>query len=376
MPDLDIQRVVDVKWLDYEHFKNVYNPDEGLEIIQVLRGHQRLASEMERESRNRQHKKQVPRSIGSIGSKIESASTWPQRVRIQSQAIMLMLSRLARQPGSRLAINEPYVFFRPFRTFYHYLPQIKKCLRVLENRWGHKEAGSKETSAANGTGDPRQVDNGEKVENIDQPFVADYLSDTEGEDGFSNDRNFKEGINCSPKTALAGDFANSVTGLQHIRKFVQFIEEDILPEWEEAKTTTNRKVRFVDLWMYFLPGELLHVPPKLKSPRNAGTQMHQTAWRCSTLSLDPILDVHPDDWIFNPRREFEVLAYYIDYDGDSYGPVESWHTILYYEGEKDITTLDIYPMRFVQDHEQMTSKLYEQGKIFQKVITDRHLHYE
>ena len=69
-------------------------------------------------------------------------------------------------------------------------------------------------------------------------------------------------------------------------------------------------------------------------------------------------------------------AYHIDYNGSYYGPVESRHFINYYEGEKDITTLDIYPMRFVKDSQQVKNRLYDQGKTFQNMIKNKHLHYD
>ena len=69
-------------------------------------------------------------------------------------------------------------------------------------------------------------------------------------------------------------------------------------------------------------------------------------------------------------------AYHIDYNGTYYGPVELRHSINYYEGEKDITTLEIYPMRFVKDSQQVKNRLYDQGKTFQNMIKNKHLHYD
>lgn len=370
---LKLPRVVDVKWLDFEHFKNVYNPADGLEIIQVLRGHQRLPSEITRENRRRTYKKWDTRSTES---KIVSAITWPQRVRIQSPPIMLILSRLTGH-FDQWSANEPHVFFRPFRTFYHFLPQIKKCLQILERRWGHEdvEDGTKKTSAGIDAPDRAVLDarpEGSEEPTGTTPDVGDQ-SDTEGEDEEGPRR---DGNHISTEDAIAGETTDSVIAFQHIRKLVQFIEENILPDWEKAKTTTNRKVRFLDLWMYFLPDELLYVPPNVDTSRNSSGQVYQTAWRCCSKALDPLKDDTPDDWLPNRQRQFEVYAYYIDYSGHSYGPAEFRHSIGYYEGEKDITTLAIYPMRFVKDLQQMKINLFDQGTKFQKVIIEKHLHYD
>ncbi|TVY45132.1 hypothetical protein LSUB1_G000711 [Lachnellula subtilissima] len=108
--------------------------------------------------------------------------------------------------------------------------------------------------------------------------------------------------------------------------------------------------------------------------------MYQTAWRLYSKMLDTVLDDNPDDFqpIGQPRanRELCLFAYYIDYNGHSYGPVERTWEIKYYEGEKDITTLEIYPMRFLKDCDKMKTKLHVQGIAFQRVIRKRHLYYD
>ncbi|KAL9116542.1 MAG: hypothetical protein Q9187_006934, partial [Circinaria calcarea] len=369
-----IPKVVDVKWLDFEHFKNRYHPDEGLEIIEVLRGHQYLPYEITKEQHRRKYSKKW--DTRSMKSRVGSDSTWIQRVRIQSPQILLLLSRLTGHDDT-WSYNKPRVFFRPFRTFYYFLPQVKKCLKLLEKKWAKAEA-QEDVHPTSPVERPQNKPFADvKTEGVDEEENkrnnAGDISDAESDDGYA--RRADSG-SVDPEDAIAGDITDSVTGLRHIRKYVQFVEENIMPLWEKAATTTHRKVRFLDLWMYFIPGELLYAPPKPDSSGSIRVKIYQTAWRLSSNGLYSVLDYNPDDWQSVTERKLELFAYYIDYNGFSYGPVEWKYLIDYYEGEKDITTLEIYPMRFVKDSEKMKAKLHEQGKTFQKVITEKHLYYD
>ncbi|CZR60280.1 uncharacterized protein PAC_10176 [Phialocephala subalpina] len=76
------------------------------------------------------------------------------------------------------------------------------------------------------------------------------------------------------------------------------------------------------------------------------------------------------------NRQLDLIAYYIDYNGFSYGPVENTWEIRWYEGERDITSFDIYPMQFYKDCEKLKTKLHDQGKAFQNVIAKKHPYYD
>ncbi|TVY45131.1 hypothetical protein LSUB1_G000710 [Lachnellula subtilissima] len=250
-----IPKVVDVKWLDFEHFKNRYNPKEGLEIIEVLRGHKQLPNEITKEQKQRKAVKN--RNARSVRSKVNSGSTWVQRVRIQSPPIVLLLSRLTGHDDT-WSINKPQVFFRPFRTFYYFLPQVKKCLRILEKRWGKANA---EGSVENATAVERiqaKLDVEIKAELVIEEDANENdtgdISDPESEDGFALNDDVGP---MDPEEAIAGEITDSVIALRNLRKYVQFVEENIMPDWEKAATNTHRRVRFLDLYMYFQPGELL-----------------------------------------------------------------------------------------------------------------------
>lgn len=51
-----------------------------------------------------------------------------------------------------------------------------------------------------------------------------------------------------------------VLALQHVQKYIEFVEKHIVTMWQEAASSTNHRVRFCDLPMIYRPGELLFVP--------------------------------------------------------------------------------------------------------------------
>lgn len=70
---------------------------------------------------------------------------------------------------------------------------------------------------------------------------------------------------------------------------------------------------------------------------------------------------------------FRALCYYLDYDGKTYGAVERTFRIDYYEGEKDIRELDVYPLRFAHSPDALLQEAKEAGKLFTEAIPRKHM---
>lgn len=369
--------LVDVHWLNFEQFKNRYATDDGVAIIEVLRGHQRMAHEALQESNKRKRQKKWESKLKSTNDKDPN---WIQRVRIQSAPLLHILSYLTGHEDG-WSPSTPRTFFRPFRTFYYFQPQMKKCLDILEERWAEAEKLESETSEeeptvtmaqSKGEDLPDNQDNEDNQYNQEKPVNANSKED--GDDIVVDE-------DISLGEALAGDVVDSVIGLRHLRRYVSFVDEHIMPLWKRA--VTQRKVRFLDLWMSFQPGELLYVPPASEATQTPDStakakrrNMYQSAWRLYSLVQDRIKDDTPDDMVVNSNRALDLHCYYIDCNGTSYGPVIHTFEIRDFEGERDITSLEIYPMRFVKDVEKMKSNLRRQGELFRSVMTEKHLCYD
>ena len=358
---------VEVTWHDFDHFKNRYSPTDGLAIIEVLRGHDGIAKELIAEEDVRKNFPNM-RKAPSTTSAATAGESWPQRVRIQSPELLTLLSRLIGFQDS-WPVDRPRVFFPPFCAFYYFLPQMRECHRILKEQWAAN--GEAATVPTDSTGEPRLAqenrDDGSRPEEIPR------------------DRDGRR-TPLDPLSAVRGDLVNSTTALLHVGKYIEFVEEHIVPRWELAAGTAKKSIRFRDLWMSFKPGELLYIIPRGDQAEHVvarGTtwgrsHIYHRIWRLHGLGLSQISNHAPNDLWTDDNSEIclELHCYFIDFDGTSYVPVRNSFRIPGYQGERDITSYDIYPMRFVRDCEKTTSDLANKGVWFCQALQLKHLRYE
>ncbi|RHZ56597.1 ATP-binding protein [Aspergillus thermomutatus] len=345
---------VEVQTLDYHHFKNRYSLEDGLAIIEVLQGHYSIYNEVWHENNRRRLGFIYPETPVEL----ENEGTWIQRVRIQSPELILLLSRLT---GHRdlWAKRGPRVFFRPFSAFYYYLPKMKECLAILESRWCDKVDESHQDPIDSTRWTPKFTPSSHK--DISEPEDESFRPRT-------------------PAESVIGPIADSVTALRHVRLFVEFVETEIVPLWKRAAGTTHRKVPFADLWMSYQPGELLYVASPSETTQGQiwpePLFMSQNIWRLHTISRDQFQEVYNCDMAPGSVQELDLWSYYIDFNGVSYEPYTRRFSVKAYDGLKDITTLQIYPLRFHKDAEKLLESRRELGQMFQKTLMEKHLYYE
>jgi hypothetical protein len=150
-----------------------------------------------------------------------------------------------------------------------------------------------------------------------------------------------------------------------------------MPLQDMFKGTDHRMVRFNDLWFLFQLGEVLYVPVSANdaftSDPNRG--MYQTAFLLYHKTISKIADTNPSDFKFN-KRTMRLWCYYIDYNGDSYGPVTQKFVIEAFDGEEDISDLVAYPIRFAEKAEKLRVDLKKQGGQFRFFSKEKHVYCE
>ncbi len=67
--------------------------------------------------------------------------------------------------------------------------------------------------------------------------------------------------------------------------------------------------------------------------------------------------------------------FYYDFDGRNFGPVEKRFRILSYEGERKVTDLPLFPLRFRKDAASIRSKMLDRGTKFCDLCTVAHREY-
>lgn len=166
------------------------------------------------------------------------------------------------------------------------------------------------------------------------------------------------------------DTENAV--LQDMRSLLEFIDRDIKQKQEFVQSSRCQSVSFGDIWFLFNPGELVIAQDssqaykvikvtvtrhKVKPPKKGVLSY----WRDDT-------SARFED---NPVR---VHCVHIDFDGTWIGPVKQTLSISRFEGEKDVASLPVYPLRFLMKP-NIHVALVERGKKFVEVAAMKHMHY-
>jgi len=174
---------------------------------------------------------------------------------------------------------------------------------------------------------------------------------------------------------------DSHNALEDFRLLIRFMDEDLKDLFEmrqKIKDGTLETIAFDDLWHLFHYGEEVILEEKssggkLRAARvfkftggrnidaDAGVNL-QGLKRISTEALGP------GSW----GQAFVVQYWSLAYDGSLYWPQEGVVGIRPYEGEKEVSSLPIYPSKF--DRSGRIKQLIEIGNIFKQFTTELYSH--
>lgn len=355
-----------VRVTNLEQFKNFFTQEEIRPIVQVLHGGSSLKPDLRKEKDRRGSKAKDSRDLDERKPpQLDVETTVLHRIRIQSPCILQHLYQAADKTCS-----DPWrmhTFCRPFKILVHFQPQMREALARLEEKWGGK------------------LD--------DNPAAADQ------EDG-------------KPEEEIASvdnsDIVDSKYALIHMRVYVKYMEEKVMPIYNmfRGPGPKPRKVHFTDLWYLFREGELVYspVPHQKKKKRSADygstannstlQASYQSCWKVYSIITpevpgdpdsvedklrndddDEDMATGADDDLFDDEQTAKIWCYYIDYDGDSYRPVQRQFQIRKFEGERDIKALPVYPTRFLNDEESFVPDQKASGKTFKQYIEKKHLYH-
>ncbi|KAL9118676.1 MAG: hypothetical protein Q9187_004778 [Circinaria calcarea] len=355
-----IPRLRRVNW---HNFKNDVDEPERVFAIDVLVEAPKYYYERTKEER----KKKEPLSDGEIQTEYmkltgmpfkdatEAPKEIPERIRINSDPIISVLSELLSENLELI----PIVVLRPYKIFVYYENEIRDTLRKLEAKWAD-------------------------ADNIPP-------SDNKTNDNTKSPRK----INPNPSHA---ELIDSVEALEDLRCLVQFIDLELRPVVDSYKGASRQKVRFWELWYLFMPGKEVFAPlgsqdlgprdPEVNAlvdneqpmPKKS-LERYQTVWRVvnttgGRANLSP--DVKGDD-VISPRKvqanPFFLLCYYVDFNGERFQPVTYIFSIKPFEGEKDITSLEIYPLLYAENATEIRDQLRDRGERFREFTTFKHKYY-
>ncbi|KAK0620529.1 hypothetical protein B0T14DRAFT_233706 [Immersiella caudata] len=346
--------IVDAAELDWEHYHNRYadGEGEGRHIIEVLNVSPSFEEERSREAIRKEFNnladdlssKDYPLVDNRVPKKGESrVLTGIQRIRIQSPWVLAMLNETS--GTGNFDVQIPHTFLRPFHALAYLQAKMKQALEALK---ANLERGEDEASTADDAQEKR----------------PDVSTDGDTDDEVSDVNDFLENYPELDPAPL----------LEHLEFYVNFVEKMVMPLHSSYAGTSRKKIRFNDLGLLFKPGEIIYRPP-MGSLNNVPYIRYQPVWRVYHAKRRDYSKT-PDDISLNNGDWYRVCFFYFDYNGSSFGIIKSKFDIPCFEGEKDITDLPGYPLRYADGAELLRKNLTLQGQMFQSLLKERHLFYD
>ncbi|UKZ63508.1 uncharacterized protein TrAtP1_004735 [Trichoderma atroviride] len=320
---IDERPKVSVRVMDFEHFKNRYGIDDKYHIIEVLRATPQMTDEIQDEwNRRKETANATKLKTSAVENSMPSDIERIQRVRIQSTMILGYLSHVAGNLG--WDIEKPRVFCWPFRALSHYYPEMKQHLDILEERWGEatppedfgyfKDAPAKEYSSDdeyasvdqknsdNRVKEPRNSATRGKQPTSQSNSYIKYGAEDLGEkkkDGVNKkailedeDNTDTDANNGDGDIDISDPKLNDPTALRHMRCYIKFMEQIILPLEQATRDyfVKSGRIKSNDLWHLFQIGDIICAPSRAISQQ-------QTAFIIYRKAIPPIADDYPDDLI-------------------------------------------------------------------------------
>ncbi|KAF4959594.1 hypothetical protein FSARC_10680 [Fusarium sarcochroum] len=388
-----------VRDCDWEHFKNRYSVEDCTYAVEALLSGNDLDGEMEEEQLTRLSDDERENFIESRRRKpsrrAEAAKELGkqriERVRINSPAVLALLKKVT---GETSWSDKPHTFLRPFKILVHFHDKMEEEFSKLKAKFG--------TSDLNEGSDQQEV----LVKSSDDSKVKTEPESVDGDKGTSKttDSGQRPIDAVSAETASTPESKDNSSSsktdgvlnsldykaYEEVKTYMDFIQTRLLPEYHKFDNLDHShrpKVQYADLWSLFRLGELAFErdDSKANSSRK-GVSAHRPAagkpggrhiWRIYSMTSETI------DWTVNNLEDaggdlrrhtmnepgvINISAYYIDFDGTSYKGVPFSWTIAWFDGEKDITKLDIYPVRFENDYQDTLQHLQERGQRFQNLL--------
>ncbi|KAL6230351.1 hypothetical protein BDW75DRAFT_244904 [Aspergillus navahoensis] len=145
--------------------------------------------------------------------------------------------------------------------------------------------------------------------------------------------------------------------LPFLETYIGFVEEEVIPFYPRSAT----KIRFRDLSAIFRPGDTIYVPREGKSSRG------------NTETLGDLDDYHlwrlyrtksPLDGFYQEDASFQLKCYAIDHDGEMYVCRKKSFRIYSFPGEKEASSLPVFPLRYAANADRIRQDALTQGKKF------------
>ncbi|KAE9374968.1 hypothetical protein N431DRAFT_438325 [Stipitochalara longipes BDJ] len=243
----------------------------------------------------------------------------PERIRIHSKHIITILTEIHGK-----AINDnAVVMVRPFRALAYYEKHLRQKYEALSTKYKGREVS----------------------------FVK---------------------LNLGPND----EGTESFESFRYLKCLIEFIDMTIQAKAQYLSSSHCHRVAFADIWYLFKPGD------------EVIGQDRRQAYRVLSITSSGHKFIPP--WkTWQSRRapslsESSVTLHcvHVDFDGQKLGPVSTKINIFRFDGEKDVTSLPVFPLRFAKDpnageipKQTFRERLIARGEMFVDVVGMMPMHY-
>ncbi|KAF4462569.1 hypothetical protein FALBO_10623 [Fusarium albosuccineum] len=359
-----------------------------------------------------------------------TSSPLPERIRIHSPILLQILATILGPDGSSLKVlnGNNLVLLRPFKSLAYCERALQDWCAALEDKFRPTtEAPADIPLVVEDISDLPQSQGLETQHQRRDESEVPQLGQSEGQDPETTQQN-KERLDSAPAGGKEGqisdasveakdeqpsdagrkrddkeddpnDITKSPVALKHLKCLLNFFDTDISAKKSNLSNPLSTKVFFSDLWHLFRPG--------MEVIGSDGKQ----AYRVIGISSAKHRMASPQDLWYNPwsmgqkrkdpdsrpakrqKPPFSISCVYIDFDGKHIGPVTRVFNFRRFDGEKSITSLEVYPLRFHQvrssnipepetqsdqtipPSDEYRQKLIRRGARFLEVATVKHMYY-
>ncbi|KAK3937611.1 hypothetical protein QBC46DRAFT_356560 [Diplogelasinospora grovesii] len=388
-------KIPEVRKVNFEHFKNRYQDlDEPDYAIDVLMAGPGLQAQIRREKGQRRkeelvrlrqsylrlrddsgaalHRRKADRGSSSDKTRrdrrseaLQPTDTEIERIRIQSQPVLGHLTSLLNDTEQR---STPRTFMRPFKALVYFQPKMREILATLEEKWADvEELDDQESETVEEAGS----------EEVELDIVGEAGGSDEEEVDSDDDTESLQSVDSQADVDFEG-LMDSPEALRDMRCYVNFIDKEVMPLYSRFEDGDADRVKFDDLWSLFRVGDLINMP----AAGETGGRYHEV-WRIYRIKApEPEASYPSTKWEFfgdelqgADDTKFEISAYYIDHDGTNFGAVRRKFEIESFIGERAVESLEVFPIRYRHDYQQLLASLKEQGRKFTKFLDERHQQY-
>ena len=367
----------EVRYYNFEGFMNRMVGDQGDYVIEVLVTNVEWYEDIEAEETRRdqrgntveyqEQQKEKSKDASKVQLKLAQGSKMPldgriHRIRIRSKAILEALSSVS--TCGQLKDERMVEFCAPFKIIEHSHMGMKDILARMEIAQKKKD-GPLKTDVDGHLPKATEI-TGDKPLKPEQAPVSDEAQRS------------KEGSDVSGESIII----SAEVALQYMRCYVDFVEDVILPirkRFELYDMKNRPKIKYEEIPYLFKPGVMAFLPQKGMNRQTLQRSAVQQIWRmsyCTPIEVWTKLSEKADG-SDDLRDRTRWSIYCLDYDGDKLMPV--WESVEFngFYGERDITSLECYPLEFHPEYQTLLEAQSRSGTIFKSCIADsiRHLYY-